>query len=55
MAAVLKSDLKDGESLGQYMNRMTNKTARKRPPSKSKQKSVAQARRFKNDNFGDKG
>lgn len=57
MAAVLKSDLKDGESLGQYMNRMTNKTARKRPPSKSKskQKSVAQARRFKNDNFGDRG
>ena len=55
MAAVYKSDLKDGESLREYMNRQPTKTARKRPPSKPKQKSVAQARRYNNDNFGDRG
>jgi len=38
MAAVLKSDLKDGESLRQYMNRMTNKTSRKSTPAKKEKK-----------------
>ena len=38
MAAVLKSDLKGGESLGQYMNRMTNKTAKKSTPAKKEKK-----------------
>ena len=38
MAAVLKSDLKDGESLRQYMNRMTNKTAKKSTPAKKEKK-----------------
>tara|TARA_R110001606_G_scaffold32921_1_gene98980 strand:+ start:40 stop:885 length:846 start_codon:yes stop_codon:yes gene_type:complete len=42
MAAVLKSDLKGGESLGEYMNRMTNKTARKSSPSKKKKKKNVQ-------------
>ena len=38
MAAVLKSDLKDGESLRQYMNRMTKKTAKKSTPAKKEKK-----------------
>ena len=39
MAAVLKSDLKGGESLRQYMNRMTSKTAKKSPPPNKKKDS----------------
>ena len=51
MAAVYKSDLKDGESLGEYMNRMTNKTARKSSPSKTKPKTTRVAIN-KDDKFG---
>ena len=44
MAAVLKSDLKDGESLRQYMNRMTNKTAKKSTPAKKEVKMASNSK-----------
>ena len=44
MAAVYKSDLKDGESLREYMNRMTNKTAKKSTPAKKEVKMASNSK-----------
>ena len=53
MAAVYKSDLKDGESLTEYMNRQPTKTARKSSPSKTKTKpKTTRVAINKDDKFG---